>query len=252
MTVPNKWKAAIVVGASSGIGEALARQLAAGGTKVALVARRAERLETLVAEIGSAGGIAFSCPHDVLDVESIPTLFQQITTSLGGLDLVVYSSGIMTVIEEGAYPTDRDVATIETNFTGAVAWLNEAATRFSRTGSGTIVGISSVAGERGRYVSPVYNATKAAMNIYLESLRTRMARRGVKIVTVKPGWVRTPLLAGTRTGSFPPTATPEAAAADILRAAAAGKRVAYVPPWWRWLVLVLRAIPSPVLERTKF
>jgi decaprenylphospho-beta-D-erythro-pentofuranosid-2-ulose 2-reductase len=248
-----QWQRAIVIGASSGIGEALARLLARGGTAVALVARRDEELRRICAEINGELGreLARWYQHDVLDWPGVPELFQRITTDLGGLDLVIYASGVMPLIGGAEYPTDSDILTINTNLAGAVAWLNEAARRFDIAGGGTIIGTSSVAGDRGRHGLPVYNATKAALNSYLESLRNRLARRGVTVVTVKLGYVRTPLIEGVRTPVYLPAISAEVAAEGILSAAEMRTRVAYVPGWWKYFMLLIKSIPSPLLERLK-
>ncbi|MGH2447609.1 MAG: SDR family NAD(P)-dependent oxidoreductase [Chloroflexota bacterium] len=242
------WSKALVVGASSGIGEALARELAAGGADVALVARRADRLDVIAGEIGPGNGLVF--PHDVRDVAGIPDLFQRITDDLGGLDLVIYSSGIMPSVELDEFSTEKDIDIIDTNFAGAVAWLNQAADRFGRAGRGTIVGISSVAGDRGRAGNPVYNASKAALTSYLESLRNRLAGRGVRVVTIKPGRVNTAMLGDNRS-PLSLGVSPGGVAGHILKAAAGGKRVVYVPGWWRPIMLVVRLLPAQVMERLK-
>lgn len=245
------WQNAIVVGASSGIGEAIARRLARGGSQVALVARREQRLTSLVREIDEAAvtGRALAYPHDVRDTARVGDLFQRIVTDLGGLDLVVYAAGVMPRPGPDEYPTNADVEAIDTNFAGAVVWLNEAAGRFTRAGEGTIIGMSSVAGDRGRAGNPVYNASKAALDSYLESLRNRLARRGVSVLTAKPGYVRTPLIEGADLPRFLPVISPDTAAEQVLGAAQAGKRVAYIPRWWRWIMLVVRLVPAPVFER---
>ncbi len=230
------WHRAIVVGASSGIGEAIARQLGVRGVRVALVARRLSRLEEVVRDIHSVTGQdgCFALEHDVRNQAEVATVFQEAATRLGGLDLVVYATGVMPRIEDNSYPTEIDKTIIETNLIGAVAWLNAAADRFTRAGTGTIVGISSEAGERGRRANPVYGASKAGLNAYLASLQARLSRYGVKVVIAKPGYVRTDLLDGVQLPPFPPAIGPERAADEILRAAAAGKRVVHVPGFWRY------------------
>lgn len=215
-----------------------------------MVARRLDALDAIAAHINRTGpGQASTYAHDVREVERVDALFQEITTALGGLDLVVYSAGVMPPIGPQEFPTPVDVATIDTNFTGAVAWLNQAAGRFARAESGTIIGISSVAGDRGRVGSPVYNASKAALDSYLESLRNRLARKGVTVLTAKPGYVRTAMIAESQLPPLVPVATPDDAARQILGAAAARRRVAYIPGWWRVIMLAVRAIPAPIFER---
>lgn len=246
-----RWERAVVVGASSGIGRAIAEQLGAEGTALALVARRGDILADVAAEINRQSGaeLAHTFSHDVTDTAGVEALFQEITTTLGGLDLVVYAAGIMPRVGPSEYPTAEDVGIIETNLAGAVAWLNAAALRFDRARAGTIIGISSTAGDRGRVGNPVYNATKAALSSYLESLRNRLARRGVIVLTAKPGFVQTSLIAGLSLPPFPPAIPADEAARQILAAAASRKRVAYIPGWWRPIMLLTRAIPAPLFER---
>jgi short-subunit dehydrogenase len=240
-----------VVGASSGIGEAIARELGRRGSRVALVARRSERLDEIRAEIDAQAGEqrALVFTHDVADVGAVPSLFQEIATRLGGLELVVYSAGVMPPVALDEFPTEKDLGTVQANLSGAIAWLNSAADRFSRARAGTIIGISSVAGDRGRVGNPVYNATKAALSTYLEALRNRLARKGVTVLTAKPGYVRTALIDGAPLPRFVPVISPKRAADQILAAAAAGDRVVYVPGWWRLVMTAVRAIPAPLLER---
>src|SRR2546426_2220351 len=173
------WTRAIVVGASSGIGRAMAHQLAGGGVRVAAVARREAELEKLAAEAGDDRVIPVV--HDVRDATEVPDLFERLCSELGGLDLFVYAAGVMPRIGPEEYDTESDRVTIEVNFEGAVAWLNEAAARFAVARAGTIVGLGSMAGERGRRGFPVYGATKAALHGYLESLRNRLGPRGVRV-----------------------------------------------------------------------
>ncbi|HCG02957.1 MAG TPA: short-chain dehydrogenase [Chloroflexi bacterium] len=246
-----RWKRAIVVGASSGIGRSIAERLAAEGVAVSLVARRSETLSEVCDSINARDGHtqAWSYPSDVRRTDDVPDLFQKIVTVMEGLDLIVYASGIQPVVGANEYPTDEDLDTVATNFSGAVAWLNEAAARFSRERTGTIIGISSIAGDRGRRGSPVYAATKAALTTYLEALHNRLAHQGVTVTTVKPGFVATPLLAQFPTPPFVPIAQPEAAAQQILDAAGAGRRVVYVPSWWRWVMFAIRSIPAPIFQR---
>jgi decaprenylphospho-beta-D-erythro-pentofuranosid-2-ulose 2-reductase len=244
-----KWERGLVIGASSGLGEAIARELAGSGTRVALVARRAEVLHAICTEINANGGpnSALAFAGDVRDIERAETLFNEIVQEMGGLDLVVYAAGMMPPTDLNNYRTDADVDAISTNFTGAVAWLNPAAREFATKGSGTIIGISSVAGERGRRANPVYNASKAALSIYLESLRNRLSSRGVRVITVKPGYVQTAMIKSRSV--FPPAISAPSAARKLLDAAAAGRRVVYVPWWWRLIIYGLKLIPSPLMER---
>lgn len=240
---------AIVVGASSGIGEEIARRLVERGGRVALLARRGDALAALCDDLNAAAGEerAIAVAHDVANREEIPRLFQDLTQRLGGLDAIFYAAGVMPHVEPDEYSTEKDAAMIDVNVTGAVAWLNEAARRFDRLGEGTIVGVSSIAGDRGRRGNPVYCTTKAALNTYLEGLRNRLLVKGVKVVTIKPGFVDTAMTRG-KPGLIWLISAQEAAV-RIVAAAEKGKHTAYVPGQWRLVGLVLRSIPSFIFKR---
>jgi NAD(P)-dependent dehydrogenase (short-subunit alcohol dehydrogenase family) len=241
---------AIVVGASSGIGLALAQALARDGARVALVARRGDELDRACAMINTQGEQhALPYVHDVRQTDEVPALLQRIARDLGGFDLIIYAAGIMPKVAPDEYDTPKDRAIIATNLIGAMAWLNEAARHFAQTRSGVIVGISSVAGDRGRRGNPAYGASKAALTTYLEALRNRLSVRGVTVVTIKPGYVATPLLAGEKLPKFLPVITPERAAQLILADIRQRHEVAYVPATWRPIMQLVRAIPSRLFRR---
>lgn len=247
-----KFQQALVIGASSGIGEAVARRLAASGARVALVGRRAEELDRVRREIVDAGGgeRVFTYPHDVRATAEIDELLVRITRDLGGLDLVVFAAGVMHRIGPDEYNTAVDHEMLEVNLLGAVAWLNPVAARFAQLGrGGTIVGVGSIAGDRGRVGNPVYNTSKAGLATYLEALRNRVARRGVTVVTIKPGFVDTAMTRGLSGLLWMVSA--DRAAELLLRAARRGATVAYVPARWRLVSLVLRSIPSFVFRRMR-
>lgn len=235
-----QFKRTIVIGASSGIGRALAEQLLAGGASVALVGRNREAMDQVRAK--ASLGAAHVYQHDVMHYSEVPALFQQIAHDLGGLDLIIYNSGVMPTVDEHEYSFEKDREMIEINVLGAIAWLDEAAKRFEQTKSGTIVGISSIAGDRGRRGNPAYGTSKAALTTFLEAFRNRLSQFGVKVVTIKPGFIDTEMVRG-KPGLFW-LISPERAASIILQAAHRGKSTVYVPGRWRFVSLILRCIPS--------
>jgi len=243
------WNHALIVGASAGIGAEIARKLVAAGCRVALVARRREELEALRDELNAAAGanVAIIAVHDVTNWKETPLLFQEVTGELGGLDLIVYAAGFMPSIAPDEYDIEKDAAIMEVNTIGAMAWLNEAARRFARVKRGTIVGISSIAGDRGRSGNPAYCTSKAALATYLESLRNRVGRYGVKVVTIKPGFVDTEMTRG-KPGLFW-LISAERAAELILNSAARGRKVSYIPARWRLMAWVVKSIPSFLFKR---
>jgi NAD(P)-dependent dehydrogenase (short-subunit alcohol dehydrogenase family) len=228
---------AIVVGASSGIGAALVRQLASEGWQVAALARRAGELEALRAQCG-----ARVRTHDAKDFDAVPQLFESLVQELGGLELLVYAAALMPRIGREEYDTQKDLEQLAVNLGGAIAWCNQAAVYFRSRRAGTIVGISSIAGERGRKGNPVYCTTKAGLNTYLEALRNRLAESGVHVCTIKPGFVDTAMTQGLPKLFWLISA--EEAARQILAAARARANERFVPRRWWFVGTAIRCIPS--------
>jgi short-subunit dehydrogenase len=235
----------IVVGASSGIGAAIARQLAVSGSRVAILARRAADLENLAL---LAHEHLHPYPHDVRCPEAVPELFERIERDIGGIDTLVYAAGAMPRIAPNEYAFEKDRAMVEVNLLGAMAWMNLAAARFEAARAGTIVGISSIAGERGRRGNPAYCASKAALTTYLEALRNRCARFGVNVVTVKPGFVDTDMTRGLR-GLFWLISADAAARRTLALARRGSSASGYVPARWGLVALAVRLMPSFVFRR---
>ena len=236
---------AIVVGASSGIGEAIAKQLAASGVTVAVLGRRAAELERVCAGSDKLKPYA----HDVEAFDEVPDLFAKIVADLGGLDLLVYAAGVMPKVAESEYNFDKDRQMMAVNVVGAMAWMNPAAARFEAARAGTILGLSSIAGERGRRGNPGYTTSKAALTAYLEALRNRCSRYGVNVVTAKPGFVATAMTQGM--GKLLWLISAEEAARQSLALARRGTSAnGFVPARWSLVAWVVRSIPSWLFRRT--
>jgi decaprenylphospho-beta-D-erythro-pentofuranosid-2-ulose 2-reductase len=244
-----RFQRAIVVGASSGIGAEIARQLAADGAAVALLGRRAGELERVAGQIRSAGrGTATVLAHDVRDAGSIPGAFARAVEALGGLDLLVYAAGVLHLPEESEYDLATDRALMEVNVLGAMTWTGLAAARFEAARAGTLIALSSIAGERGRRTMPAYTTSKAALTAWMEALRNRLSRYGVNVVTAKPGFVDTAMSANV--ARRPMLVSAPRAAALVLGAARRGGSPSVFVPWTWWLVaMVLRHLPSRIFRK---
>jgi len=241
----------IIIGASDGLGAALARRLAREGYSLALLARRQDKLEALCSEINQSGdgGYAYPYVHDVCQYGEVPALLRRIVADLGGLDLVIFSAGVN--LPPGGidrYNFENDRRMVETNLLGAMAWLTPVAEMFLSAGAGQIVGIGSVAGDRGRVGNPGNNVSKAGLATYLEALRNRLTRRGVHVLTVKPGFMKTDMLKAAL-GPTPFTIPPENAAEDIWKAIRKRKQVIYTHSIWRWIMLGIQHTPSFIFRR---
>ena len=245
-------KNTVVVGASSGIGAAVARAFARRGDPVVLVARRRDLLEEVAASIRAESPRArvHVVVHDVVEIAGAPAAWEACAASLGGRpERVIFAAGIMPKVRLDEFDTQKDASMMSVNVVGAMAWLNLAAAEFLDRKSGQIVGISSVAGERGRVGAPAYNASKAALTSYLESLRNRLDRHGISVVTVKPGFIGTDMLKGVEK-TFGVMHVDACAA--VIVAACDGRRQSFFVPWWWGLVaLVIRCIPSFLFRRLR-
>jgi short-subunit dehydrogenase len=241
-------RTALIVGASSGVGAALARRLAREGYALGLVARRVDRLQVTCDEITSGYYIrAFAYQHDVINVAEIPVLLDRTISDLGDLDLFVYCAGVLFPNDPATFNADQDQLMLHINLVGAAAWINPVAQRFQQKHAGHIVGIGSIAGDRGRRGMPAYTASKAGLHTYLEGMRNRLWCDGVAVTTIKLGQVETDMLKNADRKRRPISA--DRAAELIWRAIEQRKQTVYVPSWWRWIGLAVQHLPSVIFRR---
>ena len=250
----NPRRRGLIIGASDGLGAEIARKLARSGYSLALLARRKDKLEALSNEINLAfkEQRTLTYAHDVADFDKVPDLLRKIVADLGGLDLVVFVAGVNYPpggIDKYNFENDRKM--VEVNLIGAMAWLHPISEMFQSAKAGQIVGIASVAGDRGRVGNPGYNTSKAGLATYLEALRNRLTRHGVNVLTVKPGFLKTEMLKAAQ-GATPFAIEPEKAAEDIVRAMQKRKQVIYTASIWRWIMLVIQLIPSFIFRKLSF
>ena len=236
------------MGASSGIGAELARVMVAKGARVVLLGRNEERLGALVTELNAGQkGRAYAVAHDVTAAGTASAAFDEAVRFLGGLDVLVYSAGVLFKAPQRVTAEQEEVM-LRVNLLGAIDWLNLGAAMLQSRGGGTLVGIGSVAGDRGRAASPGYCASKAGLHAYLEGLRGQLHGTGVDVIVIKPGPVDTPMTAGVKA---PMKINVSRAARDIARAIRRGDPVVYVPRRWRAIMTAVRWIPPSVFKRFK-
>ena len=241
-------KTALVIGATSDIGRAIAHALAEDGCALQLAARDAGRLERETRDLRVRTAVAVTAhPCDVLDESGGVSLLDTLDPLP---DVAVCVVGLLGNQAE----SQRDGAAAErvmrTNYLGPSLLMGALAERFERRGSGVLVGVSSVAGERGRATNYVYGSAKAGFTAFLSGLRGRLAASGVHVVTVKPGFVRTRMTDGMNLPAQL-TATPEEVAAAVLPAIHRCRDVVYIRRVWRLIMLLIRAVPERVLKRMK-
>jgi short-subunit dehydrogenase len=242
------YSVALITGASSGIGRELARRLARDGTKVALIARRKDLLDELASEIRSAGGVALPIVCDVRERMPMHAAVAATSRELGPIDLLIANAGIGHVIRVDAFDAALFEDTIRTNLLGPVYAVEAALPSMLSRRAGHIVGVSSLAAYRSFPMTHAYCASKSALNAFLDGLRAEVCHRGVRVTTVCPGFVRTPMVV-KNTGAMPFVLEADEAARRILRAVVEGRRV-YNFPWpMAALMTLVRFLPSGIIDR---
>ena len=238
----------LVLGGRSDIGIAVAHAFAAKGYAVRLAARDPAALERDVADLGTRHGIeATAHQFDALATKTLPKFIADLPELP---DVVVCAVGVLG--EQAADENDpaRIAAVLRANFEGPATALTLFAERMATRGSGSLVGISSVAGERGRASNYVYGSAKAGFTAFLSGLRNRLAGKGVHVVTVLPGFVATRMIEGMTTPK-PLTAQPKEVGDAIYRAVEKGLDVVFVRPIWRQIMRAIRVIPEGRFKKMK-
>lgn len=247
MLFPNQ--VAVITGASSGIGWALAKELATQGCKVGLLARRQDKLDQLAAEIAAAGGNAASAAADVTDREDTVAAIHELASKLGPVDLLVANAGVgmPTLLDPMNVPDIEKMFRV--NVFGMVYSIEAVLPEMLRRGRGQIAGVSSLAALKGLPGESGYCASKAAMNVYLEGLRIQLKSRGIAVTTLCPGFVRTPM---TDVNNFkmPWLLEADDAARRMVRAIYRRKKLYLFPLPMASLMKATLSMPDWVMEKT--
>ncbi len=238
----------LILGATSDIARAVARRFAAEGWRLILAARSTASLERLSNDIQVRyGKHAALVSFDVLDTDSHQAFWETLPERPDAVFCAVGYLGDHKLAEKDFSEVQRIVLT---NYVGVISILNLAAGDFEINRKGLIIGVGSVAGERGRQSNYFYGSAKAGFTAYLSGLRNRLSSAHVQVLTVQPGFV---LTAMTRGMNLPPllTAQPDEAAEDILRAVRKGKDVIYTKWFWRYIMVLIRLLPEFLFKRMK-
>ena len=240
----------LIVGATSAIAEATARLFAADGDRLCLAGRDETRLTAIAEDLRVRGAAQVeTIALDANDFSRHEPVLSHAARAMGGLDTVLIAHGTLPDQQACQASVDATLEAITTNALSVIALLTLVANRFEQQGAGTIAVISSVAGDRGRQSNYVYGTAKGAVSIFAQGLRNRLARGGVKVVTIKPGFVDTPMTAAFKKGAL--WATPGAVARRIHRAMVKGEDVVYTPWFWRWIMAIIKAVPESIFKKAR-
>lgn len=244
-------KRVVALGATSAIAEATLRLLAEQGASFFLVARNGQKLAAVRDDLVTRGAAAATAVvADLDDTAAHPALLEQAAGALGGIDMALLAHGVLGDQAAGERSYAAAEAVLRTNFLSAVSLAGWLANYFEAENRGVLAVISSVAGDRGRKSNYIYGASKGGLNIVLDGLRHRLHGKGVQVLTIKPGFVATPMTAHLPPG--PLFAQPAQVAKDIVKAVERGKSVVYTPPFWALIMLAVRNTPAFIFHKTNF
>ncbi|NTS75938.1 SDR family oxidoreductase [Catenovulum sp. SM1970] len=239
----------LIIGANSAMAQAVAKQYANRACSFFLVARDGEKLDTLAKDLTIRGAHSVTTAElDVTNFMAHAPIIEDVFDQFDQLDLALIAHG--TLPDQTACQTDVELALkeIRINATSSIALMTDIANRMEQQKSGTIACITSVAGDRGRQSNYLYGSAKAMVSTFLQGLRNRLDKSGVKVIDIKPGFVDTPMTADFKKGAL--WATPEKVAKDISNAVDKGKsKTLYTPGFWALIMLIIRNIPEFIFKK---
>lgn len=238
----------LIIGATSAIATACARRWCADGVRFYLVGRNSEKLRQVADDLSARSAEVQTCEIDLSLFENHAGLVKDACAWLGRIDVVLVAHG--TLPDQKACEQSAELAIREFTCNGlsVISLLTHLAGPMEAQGSGTIGVISSVAGDRGRPSNYLYGSAKSAVTAFCSGLRVRLFKAGVNLITIKPGFVYTPMTKGLSLPA-PLVATSEQVAADIDKAFDTGKGVLYTPWFWRYIMLIIIHIPDRIFRK---
>lgn len=243
----------VVFGATSAIAQEALRVFVQRGASVYCVGRNPDKLSAVISDLrvrADAGQKVDGQSADLLDTAAHPALFAAARDTLGDIDAVLVAHGTLPDQAQCEASVERTLAAIAENGTSVISLLTVAANEFAACGRGVIAAISSVAGDRGRQSNYVYGASKGLVTTFMQGLRNRLATKGVQVVTIKPGFIDTPM-----TAAFPKSGmlwtTAQRAGRAVADAMEKGRDVVYVPGYWFWIMTILRHVPERIFKKLR-
>jgi short-subunit dehydrogenase len=238
----------LIIGATSDMGQAFAQACALQGSSIMLAARDGGALERMASDLRVRSEVEVSThAFDVLDMEEHEAFYESLLERPDG---VICFVGLLGDAVECQHSFEAARLVLDTNYTGVVSILDRVADEFEKRGRGWIVGVSSVAGDRGRAPRYHYGSAKAGLSAYLSGLRQRLYASGVHVLEVKPGYCRTKMVAGWKLPAAC-TSEPDEVAHAILKAIEQRRDVIYVRWMWRWIMMGIRWLPMSIFKRMK-
>lgn len=243
-------KKVVVAGGTSKIAQEVLKCFACTGAEIFLAGRDGAKLAEVSKDLRVRGAVNVETfAVDLNDVGRYAELLEKALKCLGKLDVLLIAHGSLPEQSRCQRDVNLTLQELSTNFLSAVSLLTLFANYFENQRGGSLAVISSVAGDRGRQSNYVYGAAKGALTIFLQGLRHRLAKSGVTVITIKPGFVDTPMTASFQKNFL--YADASVVGRRIFEAIVKGKEVIYVPSFWRWVMLVIRLVPESIFKKTR-
>lgn len=238
----------LIIGATSAIAQEVAKLYAKSGSQLFLVARNKEKLDQVAQDLDVRGATAVTTHVcDLTDATRHNEILRVADKTLDGIDISLIAHGTLPEQKDCESSIEQTLQEFQINLISVVSVLTLLGNYFEKQGKGCIAVISSVAGDRGRQSNYVYGAAKGGLTIFLQGLRNRLCKTGVCVLTIKPGFVITPMTKNFKKGIL--WVQPKQVAKSIVRAVRRRKNVVYVPWFWRWIMLIIRSIPENIFKR---
>jgi len=242
-------KQIMIIGATSAIAQSVARLFATRRASMFLVARNPERLAVVADDLRARGAATVHCfAADLAEHDRHTEILDAAWAALPAMDIVLVAHGVLPDQAQCQASVSDTMHALDVNFLSVVSLLTPLATKFEANKHGTLAVISSVAGDRGRQSNYVYGAAKSGLDAFLQGLRNRLSKAGVHVVTIKPGFVATPMTAHLPQQG-PLWAQPDDVAEGIVKAIDKQKDVVYLPGFWALIMLIIRLIPERIFKR---
>lgn len=241
-------KKAMIVGATSGIAEAVIHEMAKNNYMITLVGRNSEKLQTLANHFKVIYQREFYYyVLDMNDMEKYQNCITEVTNKMQGLDVVFMAHGTLSDQKKCEHSVELTLQEFKTNLLSMIAFLTLVANYFEQQKSGVIAVISSCAGDRGRQSNYVYGAAKAGLSFFLQGLRNRLYKSNVHVLTIKPGFIDTPMTVNFKKGLL--WVKPDCIATQIVKAIENKKDIIYTPRFWWGIMLIIKSIPEKLFKR---